>query len=143
MKTHALRLLPGEEVKAGLLLHVKQTGLKAAFILGCVGSVDLATLRLANADAATHANEVVTREERFEVLGLQGTFSSGGESCHIHGTFADASGQVLGGHVMALRVFTTCEIILGECEDMEFTRELDPATGFSELVVTTLKTANL
>ena len=34
-----------------------------------------------------------------------------------------------------LKVFTTCELVLLECAGMVFARELDPRTGFKELVV--------
>jgi len=43
---------------------------------------------------------------------------------------------VIGGHIIGgLYVFTTAEIVIGECSDLTFTREHDDSTGFLELVV--------
>jgi uncharacterized protein len=35
----------------------------------------------------------------------------------------------------ALVVFTTAEIVLGECENAVFTREFDAQTGYPELMI--------
>ena len=49
---------------------------------------------------------------------------------------SDKVGNVIGGHVVGnLKVFTTCELVLLECAGLVFARELDPRTGFKELVV--------
>ena len=49
---------------------------------------------------------------------------------------ADATGQVLGGHVAhGSIVHTTVEALLVLLPEWSFTRELDGATGFTELVV--------
>ena len=83
----------------------------------------------------TGTNAVVTRNERFEIVSLVGTFSPDG-SCHVHVSLADATGAVWGGHVMgSLEVFTTAEIVLGECAGLVFGREQDECTGYPELVV--------
>ena len=57
LKCYALRLSPGEEIKSRLLAFVKFHNLQAAFILTCVGSVQKAKIRLANA-TATNTNDV-------------------------------------------------------------------------------------
>ena len=162
LRCFALRLRPGEEIKSSLLAAVKAKGLSAACVLTCVGSVRKATLRMANANKGDPAvaaavaaadgrgggggggggenppasnNEIVTRNERFEIVSLVGTFSPDG-SCHVHASLADARGAVWGGHVVGdLEVFTTAEIVLGECAGLVFGRELDECTGYPELVV--------
>jgi predicted DNA-binding protein with PD1-like motif len=49
---------------------------------------------------------------------------------------ADSSGRVTGGHVArGCIVRTTAEVLLLLLSDWSFERELDPATGFAELVV--------
>ena len=54
---------------------------------------------------------------------------------HLHVCLSDAHGHTVGGHVMSLRVFTTAEIVLGECEQLAFSRPFDPQTGYGELEV--------
>ena len=44
-------------------------------------------------------------------------------------------GTVVGGHVMAGRIFTTLELVVGTLPGVHFCRETDDATGFDELVV--------
>lgn len=35
-----------------------------------------------------------------------------------------------------MKVFTTAEVVIGNCDMLSFTRVMDEATGFNELVVT-------
>jgi predicted DNA-binding protein with PD1-like motif len=75
----------------------------------------------------------------FEIVSLTGTLacSGDGDSCvkHLHISLSDAQGRVVGGHLVRLEVETTAEIVVGELEDLVFTREHDANTGFAELVV--------
>jgi hypothetical protein len=47
---------------------------------------------------------------------------------------ADDEGKVIGGHLIDGVVFTTCEVVLGAAEGVEFFREMDGRTGYRELV---------
>ncbi|MCL4152664.1 UNVERIFIED_CONTAM: hypothetical protein GTU68_054411, partial [Idotea baltica] len=70
----------------------------------------------------------------FEVLSLTGTVSP--IRTHLHICLSDNEGPCIGGHVVSdLIVFTTMEILLGESTEHVLTRELDPKTGYYELVV--------
>ena len=43
---------------------------------------------------------------------------------------------MFGGHVFGeMIVYTTAEIVIGECIDLRFERELDETYGYKELVV--------
>lgn len=129
LHSHVLRLRPGQEIKSSLAQYVEDYNIAAAFVLTCVGSVTRARLRLAHP-----ANEVVTLNAHYEIVSLVGTLSK--EGAHLHISLADDKGCVTGGHVLGdLIVFTTAEIVLGECCYLKFARELDPATGCRELVV--------
>jgi len=69
-------------------------------------------------------------------VSLVGTLS--GDAEHLHISLSDAQGHVIGGHVIGgLHIFTTAEIVIGECSDLEFKREYDDSTGFQELVIKT------
>ena len=54
LRCYAVRLRPGQEIKATLLKFVEQNRLKGAFVLSCVGSVRCAKLRLADATKVGH-----------------------------------------------------------------------------------------
>ncbi|KAG7316430.1 hypothetical protein KOW79_019971 [Hemibagrus wyckioides] len=132
LSVFALRLGPGQELLSSLQAFVEEKQLKAPFIITCVGSVTKATLRLANA-TADNTNQVIQRQERFEIVSLVGTLNP---EAHLHICLADKEGRTIGGHVLGdLEVFTTAEVILGEATDLNFTREMDSRTGFPELVI--------
>ncbi|XP_060570567.1 bifunctional protein GlmU-like isoform X2 [Ruditapes philippinarum] len=127
LSTYVLRLCPGSEIVSSLQKLLKENYLEAAFILTCVGSVTKATLRMA--DSVT----IKTYEGHFEIVSLVGTLSAGG---HLHGSFSDKDGKVFGGHVIGdLLVYTTAEIVVGNCPLLKFEREHDDQSGYKELVV--------
>lgn len=131
---YALRLKPGEELYSSLLKYKKECGLQAPFIMTCCGSLTKATLRLAGFSAANPNNEIREFNGPFEIVSLVGTLS--GDGGHLHISLSDAQGCVIGGHVIGgLYVFTTAEIVIGECSDLKFTREQDDFTGFQELAI--------
>lgn len=128
MKIHAFRLHPKQDLKNELLLFAKRKQLKASCILTCVGSLQQASLRLSDAPTPTFYHR------KFEIVSLVGTLSEFG--AHLHMAISDGEGNTLGGHVMEGNIiYTTAEIVLAELTDFCFTRELDPETGFDELVI--------
>ena len=59
-----------------------------------------------------------------------------GSGAHLHISVSDAAGRVYGGHVgYGCTVRTTAEVLLTLLPEWSLGREMDPATGFSELVV--------
>ncbi len=110
--------------------------MKAAFIMTCVGSLTKATIRMAyDKDFDTENNLVKTYEQHMEIVSLVGTVSSVGGH-HLHISLSDKEGKVVGGHVFGeLNVFTTAEVVIGECAEYVFDREDDEQSGFKELVV--------
>ncbi|KAK6181401.1 hypothetical protein SNE40_009257 [Patella caerulea] len=129
MQCYPIRLHPGQEIRQCLLDFIKEHGLKAAFIITCVGSVTQARLRMAS------GQEIKDLKGPFEIVSLVGTLS-GGEGGHLHISLSDTEGNVIGGHVIGnLTVFTTAEVMIGECEEAIFIRQDDAETGFDELVV--------
>ena len=127
MRTLALRLKPGEDLKRALTEVVALEDVRAGVVLTCVGSLSRAALRLADRD------EESLFEGPFEILALSGTLSPDG--LHLHVALADEDGATLGGHVLgSCVVYTTAEIVLGLL-DARFSRQLDVATGYAELVI--------
>lgn len=132
MRTYALRLHPGDDLRQQLLAFVAQNNLKAATVLTCVGSLTTATLRLANQSRPT------VYQGHFEIVSLVGTLSVNGS--HLHLSFADSTGRTLGGHLLdGNRIYTTAELVLGVLDDVDFRRETDPVSTYQELVVYPVK----
>ena len=58
------------------------------------------------------------------------------KECHLHVTLGRKDGSTISGHVVGdMVIFTTAEVVLGDCKGAKFTREMDSRTGFPELVV--------
>jgi predicted DNA-binding protein with PD1-like motif len=128
MRTLAVRLRPGADLKRELLALAAREQVAAGWVLTCVGSLSRVRLRLAG--AAGHA----TREGAFEIVALTGTLSRDGG--HLHLAVADEHGRTLGGHLTeGCIVRTTAEVVLAADDHLRFTREHDPATGYDELVI--------
>jgi len=63
---------------------------------------------------------VVTYDEHFEICSLVGTLASSG---HLHIVLGREDGSSLAGHVVGdLVVFTTAEVVIGECQNAIFGR---------------------
>ncbi len=128
MKTYAFRIKPGEDLRSSLVDFATKDQLKAGFVLTCVGSLNCATLRMAD------TLEVKTFNEKFEIVSMEGTFSTKG--CHIHVSLSKKDSSVIGGHLKeGCTIHTTAEIVIGENEELIFSRENDESTGFEELLV--------
>ena len=128
LKTYALRLKPGDDLRQQLTAFAQQNHIAAGTMLTCVGSLTVATLRLANQQGPT------VYRGHFEIVSLVGTLSVNGS--HLHLAVADSTGRTIGGHLLdGCRVYTTAEIVLGELPQLEFRRETDATFGYQELVV--------
>jgi predicted DNA-binding protein with PD1-like motif len=126
LRVCALRLEPGMDLRAQLQQFTLARNITAGFIVTCVGSLALASLRLADGTAAS------TFEGKFEIISLVGTLSADGP--HLHIALADSKGLVIGGHLLdGSLVYTTAEIVIGEAEELRFRRTIDSTTGFKEL----------
>ena len=128
LKTYALRLRPGDDLRQQLTAFVQAHHIVAGTMLTCVGSLTVATLRLANQEGPTEYRG------HFEIVSLVGTLSTNGS--HLHLAVSDSTGRTIGGHLLdGCRVYTTAEIVLGELPALEFGRETDATFGYQELVV--------
>ena len=128
MRTHAFRLTPGTDLRAGIEAAAAEFGAAAIVVLTCVGSLERAALRMAG------RSDVETLVGDLEIVSLVGTLSPDG--AHLHLAVADASGRMTGGHLEpGCIVRTTAEVVLGGLEGVRFRRPVDPATTWDELVV--------
>ena len=128
MKTYAIRLTPGQDLKQELKRFTEKEQIQAGVILTVVGSLTRANLRLAGKPAST------VIENDLEIVSCTGTLCQ--EGLHIHMSISDPEGQTFGGHVSdGCIVRTTAEIVIGELTDYIFSREMDEETGYPELQI--------
>jgi predicted DNA-binding protein with PD1-like motif len=128
MRTHPLRLFPGDDLRAALEDVLRQVNLSAAFVIQGIGSLSVAQLRFAGNEQPTELRDDL------EILTLAGSLSSDG--AHLHMSVADPRGRVSGGHVgHGCIVRTTAEILIALLPEHRFSRERDADSGFMELVV--------
>ena len=79
-------------------------------------------------------NEIKYYNQRFEIIGLTGTFSRN-DGCHLHISLSDSNGNAIGGHLIDGTIFTTLELVMGTAKGVEFRRVMDIDTGYNELEV--------
>lgn len=128
MKTYALRLTRGQDLKKELIKFTKEKNIKAGCILTCVGQLSRATLRMAEAKVIKDFEDV------YEIISLEGTLCQ--DNVHLHLALSDAEGKCTGGHVKDnCLIGITAEIVIGELDDIEFSREYNEDTGYKELKI--------
>ena len=132
VRTYAIRLEPGDDLKNGIERMVKDQQVQAGWIFTAVGSLINYQLRMANQSKASSG------EGHFEIVSLVGTLSL--EGCHLHLCISDHTGLTIGGHLLSgCVIYTTAEIVIGVDDQYVFTREMDNKTGFKEIVITDTK----
>jgi predicted DNA-binding protein with PD1-like motif len=132
MRTYAVRLPPGVDLKAELARLTEAHALRAGCILSCVGSLSAARLRMPAVPG--EAEVIITWAEPMEIVSLTGTLWSDG--LHVHIALSRRDGSCVGGHLVeGCLVHTTAELVIGELPEVEFHRPLDPATGYNELSI--------
>ena len=132
VKIHTIRMKPGEDVMLFLKDYIDRNKISAAFVMSAVGSLTRFHLRFANKESGT------VSEGHFEVVSLTGLLSTAG--MHLHMSVSESTGHTIGGHLLEGNfVYTTLEVVLGETNDMFYSRETDPTYGYKELVVKPLK----
>ncbi len=105
MEAHALRLNPGDDLRAALDTALEQRGAEAAFVVSGIGSLRGARIRYAGVETAA------ALEGDLEILTLSGTLSPDG--AHLHISVSDSTGQIRGGHVApGCTVRTTAETLI-------------------------------
>lgn len=122
------RLDPKEDLYKKIQLIVQKNRIKAGVIVSGVGSLTVASIRLAS------AKKPQVFKGPFEIVSLIGTVSKSG--LHIHISIADKKGKVIGGHLKeGSLVYTTVELSILSDSSCEFLREIDSKTGYLELKI--------
>ena len=129
---YVFRLTKGSDLKKSIVEYCKNNNIKAGIIGACVGCCYEVNFRLAGGVEFYH------NVADYEIVSVTGTISEDG--VHIHVSFADLEGKVIGGHLSeGCLVNTTAEIAIIEIDNYKLTREFDDTTGYKELVIEKIK----
>ncbi len=130
MKTIAKRLTDGQDLLIEIMKIANEHHIKAGVILSAVGSLKESRIRV----PVIHGEVKYIAPKNLEIDTLQGTVSVNG--AHLHISVSGIDGLMMGGHLKeGCIIRTTCELVIGILDSVEFTREADEMTGFDELVV--------
>ena len=105
-----------------------KNNINAGFIASSVGSVSMLEVR----DAG--GKNIHTISEDMEIISLNGTISK--SRIHLHISCSKKDLSVIGGHLKETTINTTCELIVVELENCEFSKIYDENTGYNELKIT-------
>ncbi|MCA9379749.1 DNA-binding protein [Candidatus Dojkabacteria bacterium] len=136
MKTFVERLHKGSDLKLEIKKIAKKNHFSAACIVNAVGSLSKLIIRTDVRDG----KPVIKEYGKVEIVSLIGTIGKDGGHLHIHIAGGQTNGNVVGGHLVdGCIVHTTVELMFLVMDDIVFQTELDPKTGFDELVIKKLK----
>ena len=129
---HVFRLTNGQDLKKSIVDYCENNSIKAGIIGACVGCCYEVNFRLAGGEKFFH------NVADYEIVSMTGTISETGT--HIHVSFSDENGNVVGGHLSkGCFINTTAEVVIIEINNYKLTREFDDTTGYKELVIEKIK----
>lgn len=123
-----LRLEKGEHLAESLITFATQEKVQGAWVSG-IGGAQSGTIGFYDLEAKQYNWREFT--ELHEVTSLQGNIyigEDGKPALHLHGTFADKTYKVYGGHVKDLVVGATLEFFIHR-SDMSLRRKFDQDIG--------------
>ena len=127
--TYVVRLQRGEEVLACLreLCEKESISLGTVSAIGAVNHVVVGVYRVDEQKYVANTFDSV-----MELTSLMGniTEKDGEPYLHLHATFGDLTGKVIGGHLNEAVVSATCELFVRKVEG-HVGRRLDPETGLN------------
>ena len=108
---YVIRMDRGEEIIETLAALCEREGIRLASV-EAIGAVDRAVVGLYDVGEKVYHKKEFT--EPMELTSLLGTVTEkdGKPYLHLHATFCDANMQTHGGHVNALYISATCEMVL-------------------------------
>ena len=100
---YIFRLHRGDDLKQSILEFCRMNNINSGIIACAVGCCSKVKFRLAGAE------NFYEDERDYEIVSIMGTISKDG--VHIHISFADDTGKVVGGHLTeGCIINTTCEV---------------------------------
>ena len=135
-----VRLLPGTDIMDGLKKVAEDNGIRAGYLLMAIGTVNQLTLQIFRPRPESRLGAGYTDPETIpgpiEILGLSGIISEtedGETALHLHASFCDKEGKILGGHVVAggNPVCATLDACVAEVTGARFMTRYDEETDLS------------
>lgn len=125
---YIFRLHRGDDLKQSILEFCRMNNINSGIIACAVGCCSKVKFRLAGAES------FYEDEKDYEIVSIMGTISKDG--VHIHISFADDTGKVVGGHLTeGCIINTTCEVSIIKSDKYKLSREYDEETCYKELVI--------
>jgi len=130
---YAIRISEGMSLKEEIEKVVYSEKFSAATIISAVGSLSRVVICMAG--ASSDKQDIRTYDGKYEIVSLIGNI--GQDRSHIHISFSDKNGDVIGGHLKeGAIVHTTAELVFAVEGSISFGEIEDSKTGFKELKVT-------
>lgn len=125
---YIFRLHRSDDLKQSILEFCRMNNINSGIIACAVGCCSKVKFRLAGAES------FYEDERDYEIVSIMGTISKDG--VHIHISFADDTGKVVGGHLTeGCIINTTCEVSIIKSDKYKLSREYDEETCYKELVI--------
>ena len=124
------RLATGSDLVEEIERFCAEQGVVAAQVT-VIGAVRRATFAYYEQD--DHRYRELSSESHHEIVGFTGNVSLRDDRpfLHAHGTFADASGACVGGHMLRGCEVFAAEVMIREITGVELVRMPDAATGLA------------
>lgn len=129
-----LRMKPGTDLLDGMLAACEKHGIHNGVIISAIGSLN--GVYYCDVEAVSDKKcgygygRTLYLDGPIELTGASGVICSDAEgriNMHVHINMSDKYGNAYGGHlVQGSKVLLTADIVLGEIEDVQMLRELDP-----------------
>ena len=125
---YIFRLHRGDDLKNSILEFCRMNNINSGIMACAVGCCSKVRFRLAGAES------FYEDERDYEIVSIMGTISKDG--VHIHISFGDDTGKVVGGHLTeGCIINTTCEVSIIKSDKYKLSREYDEETCYKELVI--------
>ena len=127
--TVVLRLEPSEEIVSSVREACEKHGIRLGTVTG-IGAVSRIVVGLYRVDEKRYISH--SHDRALEIVGLSGSVTQKDASVylHLHGSFADEQGAVIGGHLNEAVVSATAEIFIRIIEGV-ISRFEDPEIGLN------------
>ena len=129
-----LRMKAGTDLLDGMLAACEKHGIHNGVIISAIGSLN--GVYYCDVEAVSDKKcgygygRTLYLDGPIELTGASGVICSDAEgriNMHVHINMSDKYGNAYGGHlVQGTKVLLTADIVLGEIEDVQMLRELDP-----------------
>ena len=135
-----VRLRPGTDLIYGLKKACDDNGVKYGVLITAIGSLQKLTYKTFVPNEKAKLGAAYTEPDvlagPIEVLGVNGVIvetESGEVAFHLHGSFADKTGKVYGGHLVegGNPILATLDAVIGEVTNAKFVRRYDEETDLN------------